>query len=446
MTTIETLKAIASASSKTEKVNLAIANRTPILDEVFDYAYNPDKMFGITRNQFEGTFKLLTDKGLEHNWSAVKKALDAFAAKQVTGNAAVEAVHELCYNMNEDCQDVLFNILDKNLKVGMSFETYQKEVMGIKPTKFEVTLAQHLEDVKGVNPIDGTWFASRKCDGVRCVAFYNGDTKEVKFISRQGKEFTTLNNLKPAVAQFLKSFEGEWVLDGELCKIDANGDEHFDQIVGECKKKDYTIQDCCYQLFDIVPKSVFTHDFASTNFDNRYNLLKDIESTYKFDIGDVDYSKGCYCKVLYQEPLFSQEDFDRWEKKVAEGNWEGFMLRKNTDFEKGRTKNLLKVKKFHDAEYKVLGVISGKITSAEPGLGNVEYEGVKALIIEHKGNKVQVGSGLTKEQRKDWCVNMDHIIGKTICVKYFQESKDKEGNFSLRFPTLKYVYENGRNV
>ena len=33
----------------------------------------------------------------------------------------------------------------------------------------------------------------------------------------------------------------------------------------------------------------------------------------------------------------------------------------------------------------------------------------------------------------------------TITVQYFEETKNQEGGISLRFPTVKHVYENGRN-
>ena len=38
----------------------------------------------------------------------------------------------------------------------------------------------------------------------------------------------------------------------------------------------------------------------------------------------------------------------------ADKDWEGFMLRKETGYEGKRNKNLLKVKKFYDAEYEVI--------------------------------------------------------------------------------------------
>ena len=72
--------------------------------------------------------------------------------------------------------------------------------------------------------------------------------------------------------------------------------------------------------------------------------------------------------------------------------------------------------------------------------------GVKSLIIEHKGFKVNVGSGLTKEQRKEWYADPTKIIGKTVTIKYFETTVAQDGTESLRFPILKAVYEDGRTV
>ena len=121
------------------------------------------------------------------------------------------------------------------------------------------------------------------------------------------------------------------------------------------------------------------------------------------------------------------------------------MLRKDAPYKPGRTKDLIKVKKFQDAEYVVKDVVLGKATYNEGG--SKEYDIVSALVIEHKNNDVSVGSGLSKEQRLNWFSNPNEIIGKTITVQYFEETKDsKTDMYSLRFPVLKYVYENGRNV
>ena len=37
------------------------------------------------------------------------------------------------------------------------------------------------------------------------------------------------------------------------------------------------------------------------------------------------------------------------------------------------------------------------------------------------------------------------ILGKTITVQYFEESQNQDGEYSLRFPVLKYIYDEKRN-
>ena len=72
---------------------------------------------------------------------------------------------------------------------------------------------------------------------------------------------------------------------------------------------------------------------------------------------------------------------------------------------------------------------------------------LSAVIIDHKGYEVRVGSGWTIDQRQYYYTNPDELIGATIGVNYFEETKNQNGGISLRFPTLKYVYGKfGRNT
>lgn len=280
------------------------------------------------------------------------------------------------------------------------------------------------------------------CNGIlkhncRCVAIIRGG--EVEFRSRQNKVFTTLDRLKPAVANFCLGLTGQWVLDGELCKIDENGDEDFQSVMKEIRKKDYSIESCCYQVFDVLTYDEFRLGKTAKPFSQRLDLLYKLNEAYSaHPHGD------CWVKPLKQERLTCQADFDRWAGYVEAGNWEGFMLRKDVPYQSGRTKDLLKVKKFFDDEYVVEGVETGKMSTALPGQGNVEYEGVTRLLISHKGFRVGVGSGMSREQRIAWMNDPTQIVGKTVTIKYFEETKDQNGKLSLRFPTLKFVYENGR--
>ena len=119
------------------------------------------------------------------------------------------------------------------------------------------------------------------------------------------------------------------------------------------------------------------------------------------------------------------------------------MIRKDVSYEGKRTKNLLKVKKFYDAEYKVIDfdiddheiVVNGR-SETVPMLSQV--------WIEHKGHKVKVGSGWTHEQRLQYIDGS--IVGKIITVQYFEETKNDKGGISLRFPTVKIIHGEKREL
>jgi DNA ligase-1 len=127
----------------------------------------------------------------------------------------------------------------------------------------------------------------------------------------------------------------------------------------------------------------------------------------------------------------------------SDNNWEGFMLRKDVGYEGKRTKNLVKVKKFHDAEYEVVDVDFDDHEVVRDG----RSETIKMLAqvwIEHKGHRVKVGSGFTQDQRIQYMT--DNIVGKLITVQYFEETNNQEGGISLRFPTVKHIYSGERDM
>jgi DNA ligase-1 len=126
---------------------------------------------------------------------------------------------------------------------------------------------------------------------------------------------------------------------------------------------------------------------------------------------------------------------------ASDGNWEGFMLRKDVGYEGKRSKNLLKVKTFHDAEYTVIDADFSPMAVVRNGKEKQETM-LAQVYIEHKGHIVKVGSGFSQEQRIKYMSS--DIIGKTITVQYFEETNNDKGGISLRFPTVKHIYENGR--
>jgi DNA ligase-1 len=122
--------------------------------------------------------------------------------------------------------------------------------------------------------------------------------------------------------------------------------------------------------------------------------------------------------------------------------WEGLILRRDVGYEGKRTKNMLKLKKMKDAEYTVVDIESGLV---DDGRGK-KVKALSAIGISHKGCKVGVGSGFTFEERLLYDANPDLLIGKVVCVKYFDETQNKDGGWSLRFPIFKGLYGDKRDV
>ena len=426
----EILISIKETAGTLDKKQILKDNMNDVLQMIFEDTYSDQKYHVKKYNIWE-----CGDLTLDDNYDTFHSMLKLLSERTVTGKAAIELVENTIGMYILEDQWVLDGVMEKNLKVGISKDNFN-DAVGNVIDKFEVALAYNLEKVKGVDVLDGTYLASRKCDGARCIAFVDTIKNTITFKSRQGKEFKTLDNLKNPLLTAIRHCgfgPNIYIIDGEMCIVDKNGDEHFNWIMREITRKNHTIKNPHYKIFDILTYDEFMGNEISATFSIRYEMLKDIFT-------DCD-----WYSVLEQERITSQEDFDRWTKKVSDGGWEGFMLRKDVPYESGRNRGLLKVKKFQDAEYVVKDVVTGKATYNEGG--SKEYDVVSALVIEHKGNIVEVGSGLSKEQRISWYSNPQEIIGKTITVQYFEETTNKNNDMiSLRFPVLKYVYEDGRNI
>ena len=388
------------------------------------YAYHPFWQYNVTSDNLKKKSHL---RG--RDFGSIYFLLNALMNRDVTGHDAIGAVNTFV-DQYPEYEELIHCIIDKDLKTRAGDKIINKAIPDHIP-EFSVALADKYEP-KLVNWKED-WYVSRKLDGVRCIGVVdsNGDTT---FYSRTGKIFDTLN----VVGGGIKALNiTNVVLDGEICLVDDEGNEDFQGIMKELRKKDQVIPNPSYKLFDMITPDEFWSKKGEYNrpYSIRYQNLTHVmrENT-------------CSClSLLAQDKVTDDDVFQMWSKRASDYGWEGIMLRADEPYKGKRSKDLLKVKKFFDDEYEVVDVEMGPFRYVLNGKEHEETM-LSCVMIQHKDHIVRVGSGFSIYQRQEFYKNPAKILGKQITVQYFEETKNQDGGISLRFPTFKYLYEEKRDT
>ena len=410
-----------ATSSSTDKIAI-ISRSSAFIHKVLEYTYNPFKQYYTTSK----TCKKNSDKCYYDGSDLYPfELLDSLSDRKFTGHEAIALVNG--WVANTAYGELLYKILDKDLDIRVGDSTINKAVPGLIPT-FKVALAQ---EYKGKCDWNDSWYASRKLDGVRCLAVIDFEGKCTLY-SRMGKELTTLNKVKEAIEVTNIT---NTVFDGEICLVDENGDEDFQSVMKQLRRKDHQIENPVFMIFDMIHKPDFDKQKGDLVLSERLRTLRGW-----FNGRNIIDNTLRYCQ---QYEITDDEHFETWGKISSDNKWEGFMIRKDVGYEGKRSKNLQKVKKFYDAEYKVIDFDIDNHEVVRDGKSET-LKMLSQVWIEHKGHRVKVGSGWTQEQRLQY---MDgSIVGKTITVQYFEETHNDKGGISLRFPTVKIVHGDKREV
>ena len=354
--------------------------------------------------------------------------LDILRKREVTGHKAINSVNDFCYK-HEEFKDLIYKIIGKDLEIRMGDSLINKIIPNLIPT-FDVALATPYEDVE-VDFTTDTWYASRKLDGVRCLGIVDENGK-VSLWSRQGNQFETLKKVEDEIAGLGLT---DVVFDGEICLTNKDGSDDFQGVMKQIRKKDHTIDNPKYLIFDLISGQEFEDKIGFRDYSVRYHTLR-----------NLIINKGMkHLELVHQSIGMDTKHYIEQMENADANKWEGLILRKNRVYEGKRTKNMLKCKSFHDAEYTVIDLEFGPFRMIENGL-EITKDVLSNVVIEHKGNKVSVGSGFTIEEREFFKANPNEILNKVITVKYFEETQNQSGNYSLRFPTVKVIHGNKRTV
>lgn len=314
---------------------------------------------------------------------------------------------------DEELQDFIKSIITKSLKLGIDVKTANKVYGKDFIPMLNVMLGTSIEKCKIPQ---GTWFSiSQKLNGSRCF-YYKG-----KLYTRQGKVYTGCEHIIKDIEKLSEFYNEDWVYDGELILKDNSltDSEKFQKGVGIANSDNETKEELKLVIFDVLPTKEFENGKSQFVYSSRKVILENIrKGIEKLDLSNIE-----IVPMFYEGT--DQNEIWKWLDYAEENDMEGVMVNLDTPYECKRTKNLIKVKKFFDTDLRCIGIEQGSGKYANT-LG--------AIVCDYKGNELRVGSGFTDEQRDYYWNNPSEIIGKTVTIKYKEETKNKNGGQSLQFP------------
>ena len=347
--------------------------------------------------------------------------------RELTGHDARDAIEE---TMNEATVDEWNNwyrrILIKDLKCGVSEKTINNVVKKTKRSDLKIPTFNCMlahDSANHEKKMIGKKFLDYKLDGVRVITIIlNG---VVTMYSRNGKQFINFGHIETELENLLgkESYEGGIVLDGEMVS------SSFQALMKQVHRKDNVeATDAQYALFDILPLDEFQKGVSTLGCRARHKqLLETIpeSSNNMFVVEKIE------CDLDTAE---GQKIFSDYNKVAIDKGFEGIMI-KDVDalYECKRSHFMLKAKPFIE--------VSLKIVDTEEGTGrNVGKLG--ALICEGKDDgkfiKVNVGSGLSDDQRDSFWAVKDTLIGEIAEVRADAITQNQDSDdYSLRFPRFK---------
>lgn len=396
---IEDIANTASTNKKKEKIEKFVKSKRPasmLFESVVKKALNPNLRYNIKNIEF-----LVTTENF-NEMDVMLYLLELSQQRGATDKNRLKLA-TMCSSVGKECVEVVNRILKKDLRCGAGIKLFKEF---IKIPEFNVQLAdkdldKFFKKIKNVNDI--CW--SYKLDGVRCVAIITEDENgkiHVQYVSRKGLplDFQIFNEEMKKVYDHYAYLTGSDILmlDGEI----TTTEETFKSVMTELKRlKDADKSKFRFNVFDII---------TDGSFESRYRLIEEITIDTKM----VNVLTHFWDDITYQEDAHNYLDM------AVEQGFEGIIIKDGyAPYERKRTWYWTKLKKGDSADLKIV----------EFSPGEKKYKGMLgALVVDFNGVKVNVGTGLSDEQRKNY--KKYWKIGDLIEVSYQEITDDG----SLRHP------------
>ena len=403
----------ASASRKYKQEVLTKYKDDEVIQKYLKIAYDPYLVFGIS------------EKKLHKQVSCVAYPADSifdlfyWLEKHNTGtDAAIKMCQEtldVIASKDQEVAALLEELICKDLSIGVDSKTINSVMPNLIP-QFSCMLAQKYFEKP--EKLSGKTFAiTMKLDGFRLIALKD-KFGNIKFYSRVGQ---LVEGLVEIEAELKDNFPNDIALDGELTisnyfdmpsKDAYKAASKIIRLKGNTPKTGLT-----YRVFDMMTAEEFISQRCPAIYDSRRALL----DSYAGRSQHIE-----VLPVLYRGTDTSK--ITEFLDKITSEGGEGCMLNIcDAEYHWTRSWDIMKVKKFDSLDLEVVDI--------EEGSGRLAGT-LGAIHVRYKdGNIVKVGSGFSDEERKLYFNNPALILHEIVEIKFFEESTNADGTYSLRFPT-----------
>ena len=408
-------KKLQDTNSRIEKENILYneKNNKDFTNLIY-FLFNPFITTGINLKKLKKSIKE-NDNCYIYNFNSLQELLNYIQIHNTGKDENIKNIQYFINQLEEPLNSFVELIITKSLKLGIDKKTINKIYGNNFIRSFDVMLGVSIEHCKLPNNI---WFSiSQKLNGCRCIYYKH------KLYTRQGKEYTGLQHIISDIEYLiaLNILPKNVVLDGELIlkyKNNLSDSEAFQVSVGIANSKSEKKEELKLTIFDILTEKEFEQGYSYSTYMGRKKKLLNIKD-FNPKLNNIDIVKFFY-EGTDQNQIWKYLDY------AEQNDMEGLMINLNTPYICERTKNLIKVKKFYTYDLEIIDI--------EEGRGKLKGT-LGSFIVKYKNNTINVGSGLTDKQRKEYWNNKDNLIGKIIEVKYKEKTIDKNtGLESLQFP------------
>lgn len=350
-----------------------------------------------------------------------KKNVQLLIDRKVTGNDAKKMIFDMAINSSMHMWNNWYRrILMKDLKCGVDTKTVnncaKKSCNGFNAIPvFSCQLAFDSNNHK--SKVEGKKILQEKLDGTRILSIIFPDGRVDQF-SRNGKEIFNFQKIKDQLSSLSSKLEIPMVFDGEIMS------DNFQALMTQLyRKDDVKTDDAVLYLFDVIPLDKFINGVYNKDQKSRLEdlsvLVKVLENVKVLDSISVD-----------MDTFSGKEIFEEFNRKCIEAGKEGIMIKDPlAPYECKRSTAWLKLKPVMTVDLEIVDLQEGedKYKGKLGALVCKGCEGEKEIIVN-------VGSGLTDEERELYWNNSSDVIGKIAEIKCDAITQNQNGIYSLRFP------------